>query len=271
MALFKNLDTQAGKPKSLRLGQIAGVTATGTMSGYVDGASLTISAPPGGGVQAVGTIQVTGGAITGVVLSNPGAGYTSAPTVTAPAGTGATLTPNMKFNRAGISDNADIVFVSNEESLLSANRLKGIKTAGWYKITEKMTNEGTLRYSTENLVSMSALSTLNATSGDNTDDLVAGDVEISITTQPAAASVTAPAATTFTVVASGATTYQWQLQTSGVGAYANISNGGVYTTATTATLNISNSTGLNGNRYRCVVGNGGTAGVKTNGARLTVA
>jgi hypothetical protein len=73
------------------------------------------------------------------------------------------------------------------------------------------------------------------------------------------------------VVASGATTYQWQLQTSGVGAYANISNGGVYTTATTATLNISNSTGLNGNRYRCVVGNGGTAGVKTNGARLTVA
>ena len=272
MALFKNLDTQAGKPKNLRLGQIAGVTVTGTMSGYVDGASLTISAPPGGGVQAVGTIQVTAGAITGVTLSNPGAGYTSAPTVTAPAGTGATLTPKMKFNRAGLSDNADVVFISNEEAVLAANRLKGVKTPGWYKITEKMTNEGTIRYATEQLVSMSALSSLNATTSDNTDDAVVADVEISITTQPAAASVTAPAATTFTVVASGATTYQWQLQTAGVGAYANIANGGVYTTATTATLNISNSTGLNGNRYRCVVGNAGSNAVaKSNGAKLTVA
>lgn len=268
MALFKNLDTQAGKPKNLRLGQIAGVTITGTMADYVDGASLTISAPPVGGVQAVGTIQVTAGVITGVVLSNPGAGYTEAPTITAPAGTGATITPRIKTNRAGLSDNADIVFVSQEEAALVDNRLKGIKAPGWYKITEKVTNDGTLTYKTEALVAMTVA---NATSGDNTDDLVAADVEISITTQPANASVTAPAAASFTVVASGGSTYQWQLQTGGTGAYANISNGGVYSTATTATLNISNSTGLTGNRYRCVVGNGGTAQVKTNGAKLTVA
>lgn len=272
MALFKNLDTQAGKPKNLRLGQIAGVTVTGTMSGYVDGASLTISAPPAGGVQAVGTIQVTAGVITGCTFSNPGAGYTSAPTITAPAGTGATITPRIKLNRAGISDNADIVFVSKEESVLVDNKLKGIKGPGWYKITEKVANDGTLRFMTAQLASMSALSSANATTGDNTDDAVAADVEISITTQPAASSVTAPAATTFTVVASGATTYQWQLQTAGVGAYANISNGGVYTTATTATLNISNSTGLNGNRYRCIVSNAGSNAVaKSNGAKLTVA
>ncbi len=270
MPLFKNLDTQAGKPKYLRVGQIAGVTITGTMSGYVDGASLTISAPPAGGVQAVGTIQVTGGVITGVVFSNPGAGYSAAtpPTITAPAGTGATITPKIKNNRAGLSNNADIVFVSQEEAALVDNRLKGVKAPGWYKITEKVNNDGTIRYMTENLISMTVP---NATSGDNTDDLVVADAEISITTQPSSASVTAPAAASFTVVASGGTTYQWQIQTGGTGAYADISNGGVYSTATTATLNISNSTGLNGNRYRCVVGNGGTAQVKSNGAKLTVA
>ena len=73
------------------------------------------------------------------------------------------------------------------------------------------------------------------------------------------------------MVGSGVTTYQWQIQTGGSGAYTNLSNGGVYTTVTTATMNISNSTGLTGNRYRCVMGNGGTGQVTSRGARLTVA
>lgn len=271
MPLFKNLDTQAGKPKSSRVGQVTGVTVTGTMSGYVDGASLTIGAPGGTGVQAVGTIQVTGGVITGVTLTNPGAGYATAPTVTAPTGTGATLVAAIKKNRAGLSDNADIVFFSREEALLTDNRLKGVKAPGWYQIKERLQADGTLRYVTENLVAMDVV---NATSGDNTDDLVAADVEMSITTQPAASSVTAPAAASFTIVAAGTSpTYQWQVRTGGVGSYANLTAAGVYSGGVTAaTLNISNSTGLNGNQYRCVVSNAGaTVKVVSSGARLTVA
>lgn len=268
MALWSNTDAQASQPKSIRVGQITGLNVSGTMSGYVDGASLTISAPPAGGVQAAGIIKVTGGAITGFTITNPGAGYTTAPTVTAPAGTGATITASIKKNKTGNVVNSDIVFVSTEEAALTDNRIKGIKGPGWWKVTEKTQNDGTLRFISEHLVHLYAT---NATAGDaKGDDAVVGDVEISITTQPSAATVTAPAATSFTVVASGATTYQWQLQTGGVGAYADIANGGVYTTATTATLNISNSTGLSGNRYRCVVGNGGTAVAKSNGAKLTV-
>lgn len=268
MALWSNTDTQASQPKSLRVGQITGLGVTGTMSGYVDGASLTISAPPAGGTQAAGTINVTGGVITGFTITNPGAGYTTAPTVTAPAGTGATITASIKKSKDGNLVNSDVVFVSTEEAALTANKLKGIKGPGWWKITEKTQNDGSIRFMSEHLVHLYAT---NASAGDaKADDAVVADVEISITTQPAASTVTAPAAASFTVVASGATTYQWQIQVGGAGAYADLTNGGVYTTVTTATMNISNSTGLSGNRYRCVVGNGGTAVVKTNGAKLTV-
>ena len=51
----------------------------------------------------------------------------------------------------------------------------------------------------------------------------------------------------------------------------NVANAGVYTGATTATLAISNSTGLNKNRYRVVALNAaGTASVTSKGARLAV-
>jgi len=44
---------------------------------------VTFSAPPTGGTQATGTATVSAnGIVTGIVLTNPGSGYTSAPTVT---------------------------------------------------------------------------------------------------------------------------------------------------------------------------------------------
>lgn len=99
---------------------------------------------------------------------------------------------------------------------------------------------------------------------------------ITIGTQPSDASVTAPAAATFTVAATtndgGTLSYQWQLSTDGGTNYSNISNGGVYSGATTATLSISNSTGLNGGKYRVVVSSTGGAPSVTSAAKtLTVA
>lgn len=98
---------------------------------------------------------------------------------------------------------------------------------------------------------------------------------VSISAQPTNRSVTAPAATTFAVTAavtkSATLSYQWQVKI-GAAAYVNISNAGVYNGSTTATLSISNSTGLNGNLYRCIVSaSGGATPVTSSAGTLTVA
>ena len=74
-----------------------------------------------------------------------------------------------------------------------------------------------------------------------------------ITMQPTDANACSAAAATFTVVASGTSvSYQWQESVNG-GTFSNISNGGVYSGATSASLSISDVTGKNGNRYQVVV------------------
>ena len=96
------------------------------------------------------------------------------------------------------------------------------------------------------------------------------------TTQPANVSVSIGQPATFTVVAAGSPlpTYQWQTQPSSGGGFTNITDGGVYSGATTATLSISAaSTGINGNQYQCVASNtvnGAPATATSNIATLTV-
>ena len=98
-----------------------------------------------------------------------------------------------------------------------------------------------------------------------------------VSTQPAAASVLAGNATSFTVAtAAPSPTFQWQRATTVGGVYANVVNGtpvGVsYTDATTATLNVStlNSTAEStANFYRAVVTSGGCS-VNSNGGQLTI-
>ncbi|RAW00265.1 T9SS type B sorting domain-containing protein [Pseudochryseolinea flava] len=90
-----------------------------------------------------------------------------------------------------------------------------------------------------------------------------------ITAQPAAEIVCAGEAASFNVVATGVLlTYQWQLD-NGSG-FTNVSNGGVYSGATATTLSISNTTGLNGVRYRCIVTSTATCSTPSGGALLTV-
>jgi hypothetical protein len=277
MALYSNKDSQLGAPKHLKLGQVGGIkiATDGTaMSGYVNGAALTISAPPAGGVQAAGTILVTAGAITGITLTNPGAGYTTAPTVTAPTGLHAVLTAGINaIARSSTLVNTGIVFVDSDvEAKKTANRKKGIKTAGWYKITEKIQSDGTMRYLTEHLMAVSSGGSKVATTGDTKgDDFVVADAEIAITTQPVNVSVTAPAAASFSVIATGTSlTYQWQRKIGSV--WTDQVANATYTTTTAATMGVSNSTGLTGTNFRCVVtGSSGAAQVKSSTAKLTVA
>lgn len=95
---------------------------------------------------------------------------------------------------------------------------------------------------------------------------------VSITTQPLSTSTCSASNATFSVSASGGLTYQWQLNTiaGGTGIYTNVSNGGVYSGATTSTLTLTGATvGMNGYYFRCLVSDG-TCTTTSNVVTLTV-
>ncbi len=78
--------------------------------------------------------------------------------------------------------------------------------------------------------------------------------------------------TSFSVTATGtALTYQWQVSTNSGGTWANVANTGIYTGATTATLNLTAATtAVNGYQYRCVVSGTCTPSATSNAAVLTI-
>ncbi len=90
-----------------------------------------------------------------------------------------------------------------------------------------------------------------------------------ITTQPNPTNACAGANASFSIVATGGTTFQWQ-ENQGSG-FVDISNGGVYSGATSATLNLTGVTApMNGFLYRCIVGNGCDQSITSNNAALTI-
>lgn len=63
---------------------VASVTIVGEFSGFTDATTTVTFAAPGlvGGVTATGTATIVAGAVTAIVITNPGSGYLSAPAVT---------------------------------------------------------------------------------------------------------------------------------------------------------------------------------------------
>ena len=91
-----------------------------------------------------------------------------------------------------------------------------------------------------------------------------------VSVDPVNVTICEGANTSFTVTASGATSYQWQVSTDGGVVYNNVVNGGVYTNATTSTLNLTNvPASYNNYRYRVIVSNG-SGSATSNPATLTV-
>ncbi|MEM9964312.1 MAG: immunoglobulin domain-containing protein, partial [Asticcacaulis sp.] len=91
----------------------------------------------------------------------------------------------------------------------------------------------------------------------------------SITGHPSSSTIAAGTNTSFSVTASNATGYQWHVNM-GAG-FTPISNGGVYSGATSSTLTITGATaGMNGYMYRAVASGAGGADVTSTGATLTV-
>lgn len=180
---------------------------------------------------------------------------------------GKTDVANDKPKNLTTTQKTDVFFVDATEAASTANRAKGIKTPGWVKVTTHTDAQGAQRNKVDVLVAMTVAA---ASSGDATDDTTIGDANFTITTQPTKTTVVAPAGASFTVVAAGAGTYQWQVKV-GTAQFANITNGGVYAGATSDTLTISNSTGLDGNKYRVVILNAvGNTTVTSKPATLTV-
>jgi len=175
------------------------------------------------------------------------------------------------------ADRKNAVFIDNTEAATSAARAKGIDGPGWWLYKSRKDSSGAIRHYAEKLVPMRATA---ISAGDRINDanidVAPESYVLSFTAGPVAHSVTAPAATTFGVTAAistggGAISYQWQVAPSTSKSFTSITNAGVYSNATTATLSISDSTGLNGKKYRCVIVAANATAVTSDYAVLTVA
>lgn len=86
------------------------------------------------------------------------------------------------------------------------------------------------------------------------------------TVQPNDISAPSGNSTPFTVAVGGSTTfgyftYQWQRQAAGTSSWSNLSDGGAYSSTTTASMRVVSAASMNGDKFRCVVTN--TAGSST--------
>lgn len=152
-----------------------------------------------------------------------------------------------------------------DENEMAANKAVGAGHAGWVHVR---TNGA--RKISETLVALSK----NGITGD-AEDTEFEDFLIEITTQPASRSDAAGTAVTFAVASTitgtgGTQTFQWALSTNDGAVFSNISNGGVYGGATTATLAISDNTGLTTNQYRVTISATGADNVVSSAATITV-
>jgi len=171
-------------------------------------------------------------------------------------------------NDQSVSDLDSTFGVSTSEEAVIANKAKGMQHAGWVKTTTYVDQHGNTRNKSETLIAAGSMT------GDAADDSTVVDLAITIGTQPANASVTAPAAATFSVVATANTAdalaYQWEVQQEGAGAWTAITGATLasYTTGPTATGDAAGAT--DGDKFRVVISVDGVTAT-SNAATLTVA
>lgn len=171
-----------------------------------------------------------------------------------------------------------IIFVDNTEASLAVNRARGFNAPGWWAYYTVEQSDGTKRYRGQEL--LVAISQTAVAAGDQSDDAVAADsapTPITISAQPANVTEAAtPFTGTFGVTAAGQATlqYQWQRQTPTGTTWTNITNGGVFSGATTATLTLTAAAKAtyDGYKFRVrIASTGGAVTVISDSASLTYA
>lgn len=108
-------------------------------------------------------------------------------------------------------------------------------------------------------------------SGNTSTNIVALTVipQVAIGSSPTNQSVCEGDNVSFSVAASNALSYQWQVNSGG--GFVNLSSGGFYSNVTSATLNISNSSAsLSGFQYQCVVSGCANSSLQSSSATLIV-
>ena len=124
-------------------------------TGYVSTPVITLTAAPSGGTNATATatVDTTTGTILAINITNPGAGYTVAPTLTVTGGT-ANITTAPAFTAASIIPKGDVTF--------TAQGNQGSGTYGQFNINAASVNiveRTTLNLGTINATSVSTQST----------------------------------------------------------------------------------------------------------------
>ena len=209
-----------------------------------------------------------------------------------------TNSANVKaFAQQGPKNLANVAFPANNYSIqnlygadvieiaVPENRNRGFSHTGWTHYTTYSDANG-VRHKAETLVAMSknfANVTVLGVGQDAADDTVLANAYIDITLQPSNVIdyLQNLSSTSFTVAANSVPTsanlvftYQWQRAANTIdataGYFANVSTGGIFTTATTGTLNLSNTSGLNGNVFRCVVGTADQGADQNTSATATI-
>ncbi|MGQ3085779.1 GEVED domain-containing protein [Flavobacterium sp.] len=223
------------------------------------GTSVTLTGTYFTGATAVsfnGTNQpvFTVNSATSITTTVPAGATTGTVSVTTPIGTG---TSTASFNVYAYPVVADITGGGVSACMPDTVQLGNATTGG----TWSSSNTGIATVNSSGLVTPVAAGTVTITYSKSANGCtstktttVTFNTPVNITVNPVSETVTPGSAAAFGVIATGTgLTYQWQVSSNGGGLYTNVTNGGVYDGATTATLLIDNANGLNGYIYRAVV------------------
>jgi len=181
---------------------------------------------------------------------------------------------------AGAEGNAAIqsrvVFIDAVEATLAENTERGLNAPGWWQYTSYTDASGETRHKCQHLA---AFKSAPANAADS-DDAIAADVAsaITISAQPAdVAGAADPVTDTFAVTAAATTgtlLYQWQRQTASGTRWTNVTDAGVFSGATTATLTLTAAAKADYDGYKFRVKITSTAGAEeviSDAATLTFA
>jgi len=260
-------------------------TASGTVSiastGVVTGSStaFTTQAKVGNTIKANSVeyqiVEITSDTVAKVIMgTNNGNG-----SVTTCSAQSYTLSEKPVYVAHGSADSVSIMGNSSKifgvdatETVQTEARAKGIGHAGWVRYHTYTDAQGNTRNKSEVMVAGGSIT------GDQADDTTLPDGTITIGTNPASvASAATPYTGTFTVAATALPTaslsYQWQVSTNGGTSFTNVTNAGVYTGATTATLTLTSAAKVtyNNYQYRCNVSATGYTTVTSTAATLVYA
>ena len=173
---------------------------------------------------------------------------------------------------------ARVVYIDDTEATLAENRERGLTAPGWWSYTSYTDASGETRHKCEHLVSFKDAPANAADS----DDAVAADVASAITISAQPANVTGAAdpytaASAFAVTAAattGSLLFQWQRQTPTGTRWTNVTDAGVFSGSSTATLAITGAAKADWDGYKFRVKITSTAGaeeVTSNSASLAFA